>query len=281
MGDRLPRSLDCRAMTTQAKTTSPHIGIFDSGVGGLSVLRSVRAALPQARLTYLADNRNLPYGDKSPEWLIVRCMQLTQHLLDEGASLILVACNTATTHTISALRERWPDVPFVGIEPGIKPAVKATRNRRIGVMATPATLNSLRIKELIALHAGDCHVQLLPCPGLATAIEEANDSSLSHLLDESCAALKADGVDTVVLGCTHYPLVATNLAERLGPDVLLIDTAEAVARRIPAVMPTPAPESGPQEPAFITSIATGSTTTVAKALQRWIPEQVSLRQHAW
>lgn len=273
-------SVDCQPMTTQDTTNTPHIGIFDSGVGGLSVLRSVRTAFPHARLSYLADNRNLPYGDKSPEWLIARCTTLTQHLLDEGASLILVACNTATTHTISALRARWPDLPFVGIEPGIKPAVKATRNRRISVMATPATLSSLRMKELIALHAGDCHVQLLPCPGLATAIEEANDHQLAPLLDAACTALEADRVDTVVLGCTHYPLIADELAARLGGGVQLIDTAEAVARRILTLLPERDPGLGPLESEPITFIATGAIESVEKALRRWIPESAPFRQHA-
>lgn len=268
-------------MTAQATTNTPHIGIFDSGVGGLSVLRSVRTALPHARLSYLADNRNLPYGDKSPEWLIDRCTTLTQHLLDEGAGLILVACNTATSHTISALRARWPDLPFVGIEPGIKPAVKATRNRRIGVMATPATLNSLRMKELIALNAIDCHVQLLPCPGLAAAIEQANDHQLARLLDVACTALQAERVDTVVLGCTHYPLIADALAARLGKEVKLIDPADAVARRIQTLLPEPGSGLRPSESLPITSIATGTIDSVEKALQRWIPEPVAVRQYAW
>jgi glutamate racemase len=258
-------------------TRTPHVGIFDSGVGGLSVLRSLRAALPGAKLSYVADNRHLPYGDKSPDWLIARCGLLTEHLLDSGANLILVACNTATTHTISALRTRWPHLPFVGIEPGIKPAVHASRTRRIGVMATPATLRSIRLRDLVALHAADCHVHLLPCPGLASAIEEADEACLTQLVDESCTALLAERVDTVVLGCTHYPLIADHLAARLGPEVMLIDTAEAVAKRTRTLLPELAQDSLTS----ITAIATGPTAPIERALRRWIGEPVALCQQAW
>lgn len=256
---------------------TPHIGIFDSGVGGLSVLRSVRAALPGARLSYVADNQHLPYGDKSPDWLIARCSSLTEQLLRTGTDLILVACNTATTHTIAALRARWPELPFVGIEPGIKPAVQVSRSKRIGVMATPATLRSMRLQELVALHAADCHVQLLPCPGLASAIEEADDARLAPLIDSACTALLDERVDTVVLGCTHYPLIAGQLTARLGPEVTLIDTADAVAKRTLSLLPRT--DGACSKP--IAAIATGSMAPIERALRRWIGEPVALCQQAW
>ena len=264
-------------MIGSTNTAAPHLGIFDSGVGGLSVLRSVRAALPGARLSYVADNQHLPYGDKSADWLVTRCSALTEHLLDTGADLILLACNTATTHTISALRARWPQLAFVGVEPGIKPAARLSRTKRIGVMATPATLRSMRLRELVALHAADCHVYLLPCPGLATAIEEADDSRLAPLIDATCSALLAERVDTVVLGCTHYPLIALELAAQLGPDVALVDTAEAVAKRTRTLLPPMDHGSA----TAITAIATGPAAPVARALQRWIGEPVALHHHAW
>lgn len=254
----------------------PHVGIFDSGVGGFSVLRTLHATMPGCRLTYLADNRYLPYGDKSPAWLQARCAELTQYLLDAGANLILVACNTATTHTIDSLRRRWPGIPFVGIEPGVKPAVKLSRNRRVGVMATPATLASARLQDLVRHHAGDAHVLLLPCPGLATAIEAADDAELAGQVADACSTLRTDEVDTVVLGCTHYPLIADRLSEGLGPGVLLVDTAEAVARRVRSLLPA----SDDATPAPLLVVATGPLPPIAQALRRWIHSPSELRSCA-
>lgn len=251
----------------------PHVGIFDSGVGGFSVLRTLHATMPGCRLTYVADNKFLPYGDKSPAWLQARSAELTQYLLDAGAQLILVACNTATTHTIASLRERWPAIPFVGIEPGIKPAVKLSRNHRVGVMATPATLASARLQDLVSQHAGDTHVLLLPCPGLAAAIEAADDDELARQVAGACATLRAHDVDTVVLGCTHYPLIADRLAEGLGPGILLVDTAEAVARRVRALLPAPTEAT----PAPIDIACTGALSPIAQALRRWIRSPSALR----
>lgn len=251
----------------------PHVGVFDSGVGGLSVLRSVRQALPACKLTYLADNRHMPYGDKPSHWLEGRCLQLADHLLGAGATLILVACNTATTHTISALRARWPAVPFVGIEPGIRPAVQVSRNGRIGVMATPSTLESTRLHQLIDLHARDCVVHLMACPGLATAIEAADDVELSRLIDTSCEGLRARDVDTVVLGCTHYPLIAEQLAARLGHAVQLIDTADAVARRVKDLLPAHEAASAGD----LTVMMTGDEAPITRAVERWIGAPATIR----
>lgn len=248
----------------------PHVGIFDSGIGGLSVLRSLRQLLPGCALSYLADNRYLPYGDRSADWLTARALQLTEYLLAQGAGLILVACNTATTHTIAALRARWPNVPFVGVEPGIKPAVLRSRAGRIAVMATPATLRSARLQRLIDLHAGGCAVRLLPCTDLAQAIEQADDARLSCAVESACAQARAEAVDVVVLGCTHYPLVADRLAAALGPGIYLLDTGEAVARRVQSVLGTAA-ASGKARGA-LTAIATGDTQPLDLALERWLHE---------
>jgi glutamate racemase len=243
----------------------PHIGIFDSGVGGLSILRRLRREAPGYAVSYLADNRFLPYGDKSPEWLMERCGALTEHLLSLGASLLLVACNTATTQTIAALRRRWPEVPFVGVEPGIKPAVLASRNRRVAVMATAATVESQRLRLLVEAHRGDAYVHLQPCPGLADAIERGDDAAIDTRLDESCSELRAAEVDTVALGCTHYPLVSDRIARRMGSAVTLVDTAQAVCRRIEALLPCTAHGTG-----TLRIEATGDTAAVKRAAQRWI-----------
>lgn len=247
---------------------TPLIGVFDSGCGGLSILRSLRRDLPAIPIRYLADNRHLPYGDKSSAWLAERAQALTEFLLDGGATLILIACNTATTHTIAALRARWPRVPFVGVEPGIKPAVAGSRHRRIAVLATNATLASARLEELVRAHGGDATILRLPCPGLADAIDRGDDKSIDARLDETCAALSSAGVDTVVLGCTHYPLVADRVAARLRSSVALIDTADAVSRRVASLLPRHAQKL--HGPSTIELLATGEPAVLMRAAQRWI-----------
>jgi glutamate racemase len=246
----------------------PLIGIFDSGCGGLSILRSLRQRLPAVPMRYVADNRYLPYGEKSSGWLEARAQQLTQHLLDGGATLLLIACNTATTHTIAALRARWPQVPFVGVEPGIKPAVAGSRAKRVAVLATSATLASERLNELIRNHATDATILRQPCPGLADAIDRGDDAAIDQRLDDTCLALRDAGVDTVVLGCTHYPLVAERIAARLGPAVTLIDTADAVSRRVCTLLDT-APLTLTSN-ARIEMAATGDSEVLTLAARRWI-----------
>ena len=261
----------------------PHIGIFDSGIGGLSVLRALRRQWPQARCTYIADARFTPWGDRPADWVVARCLQLTEHLLADGVDLVLVACNTASTQAIAVLRQRWPGRPFVGVEPGIKPAAAASRNGRVAVLATTGTLQSPRLAQLVASHAGSVELLHLPCPGLAEAIEQAGagDAALHHRLDEIAARLRAAAVDTVVLGCTHYPLVAGALQARLGPGVLLVDTAEAVARQVvrlssrlssqpslPMPCRQPAPCSGPGP--SIRLLSTGPSAPLQQAARRWL-----------
>ena len=258
---------------------APHIGIFDSGIGGLSVLRALRRQWPQARCTYIADSRFAPWGDRPAGWVVARCQQLTAHLLADGADLVLVACNTASTQAITALRQHWPDRLFVGVEPGIKPAAAASRNGRVAVLATTGTLASPRLAQLVAAHAGSAVLLHLPCPGLAEAIERAgaDDAALHQHLDQIVAKLLAAEVDTVVLGCTHYPLVATALQARLGPRVRLVDTADAVARQVVRLLAAAhpvaaAPGAGPDHRAAALPrlLATGPLADLSRAARRWV-----------
>ena len=208
------------------------IGVFDSGVGGLTVLRALRATLPEARLIYVADSAYAPYGDRSDAFLLERSRQVTRFLIEEGARLIVVACNTATAAAIAALRSEF-DLPFVGIEPGIKPALARSDTRRVGVLATPSTLRSAKFRALLHTHASADEPVLQPCPGLADAVERGDLAApdLRQLIHRYCAPLHAAQCDTVVLGCTHYPLLAQAIRAELGPRVHLIDTAEPVARQ--------------------------------------------------
>ncbi|MBQ0959730.1 glutamate racemase [Ideonella sp. 4Y11] len=209
------------------------IGVFDSGVGGLSVLRALHRLRPEHPLHYLADSAHAPYGDKDPAQVIDRSQRLAEHLLNSGAGMLVVACNTATAWAIDHLRARYPTLPLVGVEPGVKPAAALSRSGHIAVMATTATLASPRFDALVQRHAGHCEVMRLPCPGLAAAIEQGEDgrAEIERLLDRHLAPLNAAAVDVVVLGCTHYPFVAERIAQRLQPGVQLLDTAEAVARQ--------------------------------------------------
>ena len=215
----------------------PPIGLFDSGVGGLTVVRALRQRLPGAALMYVGDVARAPYGDRPAAEIVARSLTIAAWLIERGTGLVVVPCNTATALAIEALRARWPQIAFVGVEPGVKPAVAASITRRIAVMATTATIRSTRLAELIKRHAGDCRVHLQPCPGLAGAIEDGvlDGPQLQRILAPHCAAIRAAEVDTVALGCTHYPFVATAIQALLGPAVRLVDTSDAVAERTAAL----------------------------------------------
>jgi glutamate racemase len=216
-------------------TPAPHpvrIGIFDSGVGGLSVMQAVRARLPHAELLYAADTAYAPYGDRSEDFLCDRSERIARFLCDQGAQMIVVACNTATAAAVARLRAASPGLSLVGVEPGVKPAVALSAARRVGVLATTRTLASEKFRRLAEAHADGATLVLQPCPGLADAIEaaDARGSGLDVLVERYCAPLRDAGVDVAVLGCTHY-VFARDLFERALPGVRLVDTAEAIARQ--------------------------------------------------
>jgi glutamate racemase len=219
------------------------IGIFDSGLGGLSVLRAIGRALdaeakqgrplPVSQLLYVADSGHAPYGEKSREAVLARSEAVADFLNAQGADILVIACNTATAVAAKPLRQAHPDWPIVGVEPGVKPAAALTRNGHIGVMATEMTLASDKFRLLAQAHAAHVELALQPCPGLAAAIEagDLDAAPLRQLIAECCAPLREQVVDTVVLGCTHYPFVAHHIAAEFGPGVTLVDTADAVAQR--------------------------------------------------
>jgi glutamate racemase len=247
------------------------IGVFDSGVGGLSVLRALRKRLPGTPMLYLADSGYAPYGDRTADDVAQRSARVIDHLARQGASMVVIACNTATTLAIGALRARWPGLPIVGVEPGVKPAVRLTRNRRIGVLATHRTIHSERLRRLLQEHASACEVTLQPCPGLVDAIESGmlDEEAMHRLVGEFCAPLRTAGVDTVVLGCTHYPFVASHIQRWMGEDVTLVDTAEAVAERTAAVWQNLAGES-PRGQAGLGLQTTGEPGALSGFAARWL-----------
>ncbi|MBL0726801.1 glutamate racemase [Piscinibacter sp. HJYY11] len=252
-------------------TRTPLVGVFDSGVGGLSVLKALHSQLPAHDLLYVADSAHAPYGERTDEYISQRTHRIASHLLAEGASLLVIACNTATAVAVASLRERWPQVPIVAVEPGVKPAVALTRNGRIGVMATPATLRSEKFKHLLSAHGAGLCVHLQPCPGLAGQIERGihDDPALLRLIDQFSAPLKEAEVDTVVLGCTHYPFVHAQIQQAFGNGVTLVDTAEPVARQAARLLNVVQPTSA--VPRRVCLQTTGEAARLQELAGRWLP----------
>ena len=207
------------------------VGVFDSGVGGLSVLPALRRSLPTARLVYVADSGHAPYGEREDAWLLDRCHGIARFLKARGAQVMVMACNTATAAAAHPLRTLYPDWPIVGIEPGIRPAVQHSARHRVGVMATSATLRSARFERLLAAYGQDAVVVAQACTGLAMAIERGDEPQIESLVMQHTQVMREAGVDTVVMGCTHYPFARPWIERAMGPGVTLVDTADAVARR--------------------------------------------------
>lgn len=209
------------------------IGIFDSGVGGLSVLREIRALLPAEDLVYIADSAHVPYGNKSPSYIEARARVLSEFLIGEGVKAIVVACNTATAAAVASLRADFA-VPIVGMEPAVKPAVSASRNGVVGVLATVGTLASAKFAALLERYQGDAKIIVQPCPGLVEQVE-LGDLTGAHtrmLVHRFVTPLIDRGADTLVLGCTHYPFLRDLIQAEAGADITLVDTGQAVARQL-------------------------------------------------
>lgn len=249
------------------------IGVFDSGVGGLSVLRAIRQAMPLADLIYVADSGNAPYGERSDAFITERSHDISRFLRSQAVNGIVVACNTATAVAVQGLRDTLADLPIVGVEPGIKPAIAQSRNKQVGVLATPGTLASQKFQRLVSRHEQEAQLFLQPCPGLAKEIEsgELHRPELLVLVERYCQPLRDAGVDTVVLGCTHYPFISAQLQAALGPDVTLLDTAQAVAKRTAHLLSeVTVIRSGPRSTGTTQLWTTGSPAHLQELAQTWL-----------
>ncbi|PIF00413.1 MAG: glutamate racemase [Maribacter sp.] len=213
------------------------IGIFDSGVGGTSIWKEINALLPHESTIYLADSKNAPYGDRTKEEIVQLSIKNTEILLGEGCKLIVVACNTATTNGIDYLRSHY-QVPFIGIEPAIKPAALQSKSRKIGVLATKGTLSSLLFHSTAGNHAEGIRIFEQVGTGLVPLIESGKASSpeTRALLEEYLDPMVSAGIDCLVLGCTHYPYLIPLLKKILPAHIKIIDSGEAVARQTKAVL---------------------------------------------
>jgi glutamate racemase len=246
------------------------IALYDSGLGGLSVLREVQALLPGHELLYLADSAYCPYGPRADDQVRTRARACARWLLGQGAELLVVACNTATSAALEQLRAMLP-IPVVGMEPGIKPAVAATRNGIVGVLATGGTLGGTRFADLVRRFAGAVEIRTVPCPGLVECVEAGY---LDGARPRSLLAgyLEAIGdADTLVLGCTHFPFLAPLIARLAGPHVTLIDTGPAVAHRVAVVA-----AEGDLLPSreLLRCYTTGEPRRYWAALQRMLPDRL-------
>ena len=232
-------SLHIQTMSLQTAFTSPAnpfqgaIGVFDSGVGGLSVLRAIRAALPHEHLVYVADSGHAPYGDQSEAHITQRTLTVGNWLAEQGVKGITIACNTATVVAAKTLREQT-HLPVVAIEPAIKPAVAHTRSGVVGVLATRQTVQSTAVARLVALYGADKRILLQGCPGWVEQVERADlhSAETEALVRQFIDPLMAQGADTLVLGCTHYPFLRDTIQRVAGQEVALLDPAEAVAREL-------------------------------------------------
>ena len=214
------------------------IGIFDSGVGGLSVWRQVVHHLPCESVLYLADQAHVPYGNRSATEIQHFCLAVADQLVDQGCKALVVACNTASAVALQPLRRRYPDLPILGLEPAVKPAVALTRSGVVGVMATPATFQGQLYRATVGRHASDVRVVEQVCIGLADLVEqgELEGDDCDHTLRCFLEPMLAAGADTIVLGCTHYPFVIEAIRRLVGPSLAVLDPAPAVARHLGEVL---------------------------------------------
>lgn len=217
-------------------TTNP-IGVFDSGVGGLSVLKEIRTLLPNENLLYIADSKHAPYGDRSTEHVQHRTQKIAAFLLKKNIKLLVIACNTATAEAITLLREQL-SIPVIGLEPAIKPGVKISKTGVIGVLATQRTIDSERLYSLIIRHAPHTKVIAQACPGLVEKVEKnhLNHETTHRLIKQYTIPLLQQNADTLILGCTHYPFLSPTIRTIVGNDIQLIETGRPVARQLQRIL---------------------------------------------
>lgn len=262
-------------------TADRPIGVFDSGVGGLSVLRALHAQLPLENFVYVADSGHAPYGERDDTHVLQRAFSITRYLRDVHAvKALVVACNTATAAAIRQLREAYPDLPIIGIEPALKPAVAQSKTGVIGVMATRGTIGSEKFRTLLSSLQGQATFHVQACDGLADAIEQALATKIIAISATCTGAMgrfgtKEGDIDTLVLGCTHYPFASAELQKLLGQDISLLEGGAPVARQTRRLLEQSAllhsePKFTVRAASSTTYLSTGSKESLEFALQRWI-----------
>jgi glutamate racemase len=268
------------------KSTDPAagpIGIFDSGVGGLSVLAAVRQLLPGEDLIYLADQAHVPYGSRSLDQVRAFSGDITRYFLDQNVKLVVVACNTASAAALHYLRRVFPETPFVGMEPAVKPAAEHTRSRVVGVLATPATFQGKLYASVIERFAAGVEVLQDTCPGLVMEIDRGHldTPQVRAILAGALEPMLIAGIDTVVLGCTHFPFVIPTIQEIVGSGVRVIDPSPAIARQVERLLAANDLQSRSQGPGRLDFLTTGDPQRLEQLLPGLIGSGHSVRKLAW
>ncbi len=272
------------AQIEPASRSPDPIGVFDSGVGGLSVLRFIRQQLPFIPAIFLADQAHVPYGPRPLEQVRQFSEAVTRYLLGRGCKLIVVACNAASAASLQVLRQKFPLTPFIGMEPAVKPAAETTRTGVVGVLATPATFQGALYASVVERFASGVKLLTHTCPGLVAQIEagELDTPRTRLILEDALNPMLAQGIDTVVLGCTHYPFVIPLIQQIVGPDVRVIDPAPAVARQVGRVLAAHRlnghETTGPAPVEFLT---TGESARLSALLEQLLGEPGDVNQIHW
>ena len=259
------------------------IGIFDSGIGGLTVTSVIRQALPRERLIYFGDNLHMPYGQRSLEEVQLFSFAIVEALKAKDCKLIVIACNTASAAALSALRHAFPSLPFVGMEPAVKPAVEHTSTGTVGVIATTATFQSQLYASIVTRFAGDVKVLHQACPGLVKQIESGafDHPETEAMLRGWLEPMMAEHIDALVLGCTHYPIVRPVIERIVGPSVRIIDPAPAIARRVDQLSAQFGIAASPEATGSLACWTSGDPTVFSILMERLDLKNVPVRQGVW
>ncbi len=266
-------------------TPSPSqpIALYDSGVGGLSVLRAAQTALPHEHLLYFGDQANVPYGSRSLEELRAIAEASARFLLSQGAKLIVIACNTASAAALKHLRAVFPDLPFVGMEPAVKPAAEQSQTRKVGVLATPSTFHGELYASVVERFAKDVEIFQSTCPGLVNQIEKArlNTPKTRRILEEAVLPMLDSGADTLVMGCTHYPFVIPLIESIAAGRARVIDPSPAVARQTARVLAERSLLNPGTEPGSLRFITSSEPAAFEYALSRLLGMNAQAEAASW
>jgi len=259
------------------------IGIFDSGVGGLSVLKEVKTLLPHEDIVYLADQVHVPYGERSIEDVLQYSDGIARFFIEYRVKLIVVACNTASAVALHHLRRKFPGIPFVGMEPAVKPAAESTQSGKVGVLATPATFHGELYASVVERFANRVAILQDTCPGLVSQIEKGDlySSETLLILQNALSPMMKQGVDRIVLGCTHYPFVIPLIKKIVGPEIQVIDPAPAVAQQVVRVLAGDGNLRSIEDAGTIQFLTTGEVVFLEPMLEKLIGFKGSVRKVLW
>jgi glutamate racemase len=263
-------------------SSSPPIGVFDSGVGGLSILREIRRQMPSEPVIYFADQGHVPYGPRPLEQVRAFSEGITRFLLTQGADLIVVACNTASAAALKQLRRSFPDIPFVGMEPAVKPAAEVTQSGVVGVLATPATFQGELYASVVERFAGGVRLVNQTVPGLVEQIEAGHldTPETEGLIRRALAPILSEKADAIVLACTHYPFVIPMISRLAGPGVTVIDPAPAIARQV-ARLRHGSRKGDPSSSGSLGLVTSGDPAAFTRLTLELIGERAAARRATW